>query len=166
MEVQTAYQAKLKAKMSNVKKLAEIENEDSNVKAILEVLRGFYNFPMDSVAENILLNTGGKLLGRLVKLTTDISYKKAELMSAEQAYDELLSSMTVLNKSDDMGITESRNVAKSQLADVANDLILKEHYKNSYEAIAKITEMTIYFLQSTLSTKKSERFTTNRFSNE
>ena len=163
--IQEQYQSIMKAKLANIKGLKEIEQADKTVKIVLEVMRGFYADSLDNKSEAELLEAGGKFLGCLANIGATATVKKAEHKASEQAYDELLSAMTVMNKSEDIGITEARSMAKDQLKEIGADIIVKEQLRGLYETILSATDRTTSLIQSAIKVRLSER-AGNRFSNE
>lgn len=163
--IQEQYQTIMKAKLANIKGLKEIEQSDKTVKIVLDVMRGFYADSLDNKSEAELLEAGGKFLGCLANIGVTATIKKAENKASEQAYDELLSAMTIMNKTDDVGITEARSMAKDQLKELGTDIIAKEQERGVYEAILSATERTTSLIQSAIKVRLSER-SGGRFNNE
>lgn len=156
----------MNAKLANIKTLKNIEMSDTNVATILKTLRELFKMNMDVVDENILLNTGGRLLGAYTSVGVTSSIKRAERDASEQAYEEMMSTMTIMNKEGDIGVTEARAMAKEQLGEFATEIIWREQIKNSYEAITDATEKTLSFLQSAIKVKCNERISNNKFADQ
>ena len=165
-QLHAKWQELMNAKLKNIKTLKDIEASDPNVETILVALRGLHKSEIDVIGENILLNTGGRLLGAYTSVGVTSSIKRAERDAAEQSYEEMLSTMSIMNKGGEIGITEARALAKEQLSEFATEIVWREQIKNSYEAITDATEKTISFLQSVLKIKNNERMFTNKFSDQ
>lgn len=164
-EIQDKWKALMTAKLANIKTLEEMQSVDENVKQIVLGLRELYKHKIDVVPPAVLMNIGGKLLGNYTSANTTMSIKRAERDAAEQSYEELLASLTVLNKNNEVGITEARSIAKEQLSECGSELIWREQHKNAYEAITDSAEKTISFIQSILRIRTSEQVKT-KFADE
>ncbi len=155
--IQKRWREMMQAKLANVKNIKQLEGSDPNVKRIMETLRSFYQHKIDVVPVPELTNTGGHLLGHYVSVATTSSIKRAERDAAEQCYEEILSSLTLMNRNDEVGVTEARSMAKEQMGEFATEIVWREQHKNAYEAIVDSTEKTISFIQSIIKTKLNER---------
>lgn len=162
MDVKNKYKEILVAKLANIQSKDKLEANDRSVREVLETCRELYKQNLDTLDENDLLRYGGKLLGHYANIGVTTSLKRAERDAHEQTYEELLSSMMILNKTDEIGITEAKSMAREQLKDFSASLIEAEQVYKAYESIERATQCTISFIQSAIRVKSHERINSPR----
>lgn len=160
MNIKEQHNQILKAKLASLKSKEQIEDVDQSVAEVMKVCREIYKQNMDTLGEHNLLRYGGQLLGHYANIGVTTSLKRAERDAHEQTYEEMLSSLTIMYKSSDTGITEARSMAKNGLGEFSAAVIEAEQVYKAYEAISEATKMTIMFLQSAIRVKSTERVNT------
>ena len=155
--MQQRWRTLMDAKLANIKTLKQLMAEDQNVDEIVQALRELYRHKIDTVPLLILSTLGAKIIGNKLSVATTTSIKRAERDASEQSYEELLSSVTLMNKIGEVGVTEARAIAKEQLGEFATEILWREQHKNSYEAVVNSADTIVSFIQSIIKIRLSER---------
>ena len=164
--LQIRWRELMEVKMKNIKTMNQLEKSDPNIENIMRNLRELYKHKLDTVDVDTLLRIGGELLGNYASVGVTSSIKRSERDASEQVYDEMLTGLTMINKNDEVGITEARTIAKDQLSEFTNDIIWRDQAKNAYEAITEATEKTLSFIQSAIKVKTNEKINNYKLANE
>jgi hypothetical protein len=158
MNPQSEYNKILERKLSQIKTLKDLEVQDKSVESVMTLCRNLYKRGLDTYHGDELIRIGGELQGFYVSLGVTTAHKRAERDSHETSYDELLSLMTTFNKDTETGITEARNIAKTQCAESRDKAIIAEYEYRAYEAVLDSCRSTISFIQSALKQLQEEKY--------
>ena len=153
------FREKTEASMAKIKKIEEFRESDEHIDYVFKVGEWLFQQNLDQMAEGTLLRIGGKLNGVYAYLGNQSSYARAERDVYEAKRDEVLNELTVdyYSGSDDK-ISYARARAKKETAELTDFVIEKEHQKNNLEHLVEACRTMIMYTQSTLSSKKNERY--------
>ena len=162
-ELRKIYEDRVAKSIASIKNLDTLRAEDVMVDFVFLIGKELFETPLDKMSGDLLVSKGGKLAGAFAYLGQKTSKVRAERDIYEQKLDELYNEKVVEGYADaDEKITLAKSMAKRDVAELKELVIMKEYEKNNYESIANACQTLIFFIQSALRTKEGERFISSR----
>ncbi len=151
--------------ISKIKSLEQFRESDNMVDYVFKIGREMFDKPLDIRSVAWLIDTGGRLTGVYAYLGNKASRARAIRDIYEQKIDEETAKITIEAYRDaDSKIMLSKAIAKKQVAELREFLVIAEQEKNNWENLLAATEKLISFAQSAIKVKESERFRSNQMS--
>lgn len=154
----TMFREKTNIAISRMKNLEEFRDSDPMVDFVFATGRSMFDKPLDQMAPQWLINTGGRLTGVYAYLGNKAARARAQRDIYEQKRDEVMARISLDEYPETEKITVARAKAKVEVAEIDEIVSIMEYEKNNYENIMQATQTMIVFLQSAIKVKEGERY--------
>lgn len=146
--------------LAQIKTMEEFRESDKMIDFVFKSGRDLFQNDLDRLDEGWLVRKGGRLTGVYAYLGNKASYARAERDVYAQKLSEVTNEIMLkhLNSDDGYKVTQARAMAKSEVIELEDLVIMKNAEKNNFENIMSATERMIGFIQSAIKVKEGERF--------
>lgn len=156
--IKDSFQEKIEATLKKLKPMEEFR-QDEMVNYVLSVARNMFIKPLDQLNPGSLVQMGGKLAGAHAYLAQIESRLDAESRVYEQKFEEMRIELELRHYKDNNKITYARSMAKNELNELAEMVILKKAERDNFHYVVSAAERLVGFIQSAIKVKEAERFT-------
>jgi len=159
-----------KTKYDKLKKQLEeinIYEKHTGVKRLREIANHIYKTHLDVMPPALLQRYGGELSALYVSFGNTHAMARADHEISENMYKQVVSNLQLsyLDGDEKYKVTEAKSLANKDLELELEEVILKEAVYKQWENVMDTTKTLIMFIQSSLSTKKSEAFISSNLHN-
>jgi hypothetical protein len=155
------YKKQLEAKLNLIKGLDDLMTKDETIKKISILIKNIMNLQDNASIGNDAMHYAQQLLGHYYRIGNKHAMRRAERKAKEMTYKEVLSGITVMNKTDKVGITEAKAMATEQMQEFSNDQIEAEYLEDAYEHITKASSLAIMLSMAIMKEAKRELIASN-----
>lgn len=156
------FRVKAELAMARIETLEDFRKSDSMVDFVFKIGREMFDKPLDNMATEWLINTGGKLTAVYAYLGNKASYTRARRDVYEQKRDEVMARISLEEYPDTEKITVAKAKAKLQITELDEMVTIAESEKNNMESLTNACQTMIMFIQSCIKIKQTELMTANR----
>jgi len=137
------------------------------VMRMLDIAREIYSKKLDKMHQGELLRLGGELASLYVYFGQQNAEARAEHEISENVYKQALQlkQQEYMVENEGYKVTEAKNLALKDLGEFLYDVIVKEAAHKQWENVMDTSKTLIMFIQSALSTKKSESYVSSGLHN-
>lgn len=161
------FQEKIAIQNSKIKTISELRKEDGMVDRYFHTADFLFSHDADVISPNTLLRMGGMLSSILPYFAQKAARARAERDIYENtlSQEEKALTLSIIDSNAGYKVTQARAEVSEMLSEKKNELVLLEVVKNQHEALFDGCKTMIMFMQSILSQKKAERFTSGEMVN-
>ncbi len=155
------FEEKFSSQRAKIKDVKTLRAEDEMVDRYFQTADYIFARHADELSPNTLLRMGGALSSILPYF----GQRAARTRADRDIFENLLSqeekaiTLSILDANSGYKVTQARAEASEMLSVKKNELVILEAIKNQDEALFDGCKTVIMFIQSILSQKKAERFT-------
>lgn len=157
------FEEKFNSQKSKIKNIKTLREEDEMVDRYFQTADFIFARNADELSPNNLLRMGGALASILPYFGQRAAKSRGERDIFENilSQEEKAITLSILDANSGYKVTQARAEASEVLSEKKSELVILELIKNQDEALFEGCKTVIMFIQSILSQKKAERFTSS-----
>jgi len=162
-----SFKDKISEENSKIKTVKELRAENEMIDRYFQTADFLFSHEADVISPNTLLRMGGALASILPYFGQRAARSRGERDIFENilSQEEKAITLSILDANPGYKVTQARAEASEMLSEKKSELVILELIKNQDEALFEGCKTVIMFIQSILSQKKAERFTSSEMIN-